>query len=49
VPVRKPSDAQGRMLLIKYRRDLEDAVQYEDYERATKLRDKIKGIEHAFT
>jgi len=45
VPQRKPDNAQERMLLIKFRRDLEDAVQYEDYERATKLRDKIKELE----
>jgi len=45
VPVRKPGNIQERMLLIKFRRDLDDAVQYEDYERASKLRDKIKEIE----
>jgi protein arginine kinase activator len=49
VPMRQPSNTQERMLLIKYRRDLEDAIQYEDYERASKLRDKIKEIEHVFT
>ena len=43
--VRKPGDTEKRMLLIKFRRDLEDAIQYEDYERASKLRDKIKTIE----
>ena len=46
VPIRKLGAAQERMLLIKYRRDLDDAVQYEDYERASKLRDKIKEIEN---
>ena len=45
VLVQKTDDTQERMLLIKFRRDLEDAVQYEDYERASKLRDKIKEIE----
>ena len=45
VPTRLPSNAEERMLLIKFRRDLEDAVQYEDYERASKLRDKILEIE----
>ena len=45
VPARKAANRQERMLLIKYRRDLEDAIQYEDYERASKLRDKIKEIE----
>ena len=42
---RKPGNVQERMLLIKFRRDLDDAIQYEDYERATKLRDKIKELE----
>jgi len=46
VPVRLPGNTQERMLLIKFRRDLDDAVQYEDYERASKLRDKIKEIEN---
>jgi len=45
VPMRSPGDAQERMLLIKFRRDLDDAIQYEDYERASKLRDKIKEFE----
>jgi protein arginine kinase activator len=45
VPARKPGEMKERMLLIKYRRDLEDAIQYEDYERASKLRDKIKELE----
>jgi len=44
-PLRKPANVRERMLLIKYRRDLDDAVQYEDYERASKLRDKIQEIE----
>jgi protein arginine kinase len=34
-----------KTLLIKLRRELDDAVQYEDYESAAKLRDKIKNIE----
>ncbi|MCL2004822.1 MAG: UvrB/UvrC motif-containing protein [Planctomycetaceae bacterium] len=45
VPVRKSGNSQERMLLIKFRRDLDDAVQYEDYERASKLRDKINSLE----
>ena len=45
VPMRRPDNTQERMLLIKFRRDLDDAIQYEDYERASKLRDKIKEIE----
>ena len=45
VPARKPDHVQEQMLLIKFRRDLDDAVQYEDYERASRLRDKIREIE----
>ena len=45
VPARRSDNTQERMLLIKFRRDLDDAIQYEDYERASKLRDKIKEIE----
>jgi len=45
VPVRKVGDTTEQMLLIKFRRDLDDAVQYEDYERASVLRDKIKELE----
>jgi len=45
VPERKIGNTHERMLLIKHRRDLEDAIQYEDYERASKLRDKIKELE----
>jgi protein arginine kinase activator len=45
VPVRTPDNAQEQMLLIRFRHDLDDAIQYEDYERASRLRDKIKEIE----
>ena len=45
IPARKIADSKERMLLIKFRRDLDDAIQYEDYERASKLRDKIKEFE----
>jgi protein arginine kinase activator len=48
VPTRKPDNVQERMLLIKFRRDLDDAIQYEDYERASRLRDKIKEIEKMY-
>lgn len=44
-PKRAGKGTSRRTLLIKLRRDLDDAVQYEDYERATELRDKIKEIE----
>lgn len=45
VPRRTGGEGNRRTLLIKLRRDLEDAITYEDYERASKLRDKIKEIE----
>lgn len=45
VPKRAGGETNRRTLLIKLRRDLEDAITYEDYERASKLRDKIKEIE----
>jgi protein arginine kinase activator len=44
-PQRQYSDVDKRTLLIKLRRDLDDAVKYEDYERAASLRDKINAIE----
>jgi protein-arginine kinase activator protein McsA len=43
--MRTTGNTQEQMLLIKFRRDLDDAVQYEDYERSSRLRDKIKEIE----
>ena len=45
VSIRSADNAQKRMLLIKYRRDLDDAIQYEDYERASTLRDRIREIQ----
>lgn len=45
VPKRAGGETNRRTLLIKLRRDLDDAVGIEDYERASKLRDKIKEIE----
>jgi len=45
VPKRTGKETSRRTLLIKLRRDLEDAVTCEDYEKASKLRDKIKEIE----
>ena len=47
IPKRRLTDSGERLLLIKFRRDLDDAVLYEDYERAAKLRDKIKEFEQA--
>jgi protein arginine kinase activator len=45
VPKRAQKGTNRKTLLIKLRRDLEDAVLYEDYERAAVLRDKIKEME----
>ncbi|MDR1963009.1 MAG: UvrB/UvrC motif-containing protein [Planctomycetaceae bacterium] len=45
VPKRTGNDSGRRTFLIKLRRDLNEAIQYEEYERASKLRDKIKEIE----
>ncbi|MDR0522311.1 MAG: UvrB/UvrC motif-containing protein [Planctomycetaceae bacterium] len=46
-PAKQGGNEKNRMLLIKYRRDMEDAVQYEDYERAGQLRQKIKLLTEA--
>ncbi|MDR3234750.1 MAG: UvrB/UvrC motif-containing protein [Planctomycetaceae bacterium] len=46
--VQQPA-ASPQTLLIKLRRDLDEAVQYEDYERAALLRDKIKKLEREQT
>jgi protein arginine kinase activator len=45
VPAGTNSDFAPQTLLIKLRRDLDDAVKYEEYERASTLRDKIKKLE----
>ncbi len=44
-PKRAGGETSRRTLLIKLRRDLSEAVRYEEYERASKLRDKIKEME----
>lgn len=44
-PKRAGKETNRRTILIKLRRDLDDAITYEDYERASVLRDKIKEIE----
>ncbi len=44
-PKRAGGETNRRTLLIKLRRELNEAVRYEEYERASKLRDKIKEIE----
>lgn len=45
VPQQTKKGAKRKTLLIKLRRDLEESIQYEDYERAAILRDKIKEVE----
>ena len=45
VPTRAGKSIDRRTQLIKLRRDLEEAIQYEEYERASTLRDKIREIE----
>jgi protein arginine kinase activator len=44
-PKQTSTDTSHRTLLIKLRRDLNEAIQLEEYEQASKLRDKIKEIE----
>ncbi|MEX2188179.1 MAG: UvrB/UvrC motif-containing protein [Pirellulales bacterium] len=44
-PRRAPLQTENRTRLIRLRREMKEAVAAEDYERATELRDEIKGIE----
>jgi len=44
VPKRFKADDDTRLNLIKYRRELEEAIAGEEYERASQLRDKIKEM-----
>ncbi|MBM4029877.1 MAG: hypothetical protein FJ280_31430 [Planctomycetes bacterium] len=45
VPSRLPSDTRRFVELAQLRRQLEEAVRDEDYERAAKLRDQLKRLE----
>ena len=45
LPSRTPADAKKQIKLLDLRRQLEEAVQNEDYELAAKLRDKISESE----
>ncbi len=47
VPKRAPTQTENRTRLIRPRREMKEAVASEDYERATELRDEIKGIEQS--
>jgi len=44
-PKRSPRDTDQRTRLIRLRREMKEAVEDENYERASKLRDEIKQIE----
>ncbi len=44
-PRRAPMQTENRTRLIRLRREMKEAVAAEDYEKATELRDEIKGIE----
>jgi len=46
VPARTHGTEQQQVLLLRLRRDMEKAVQDEDYETAARLRDQIKEMEH---
>jgi protein arginine kinase activator len=45
VPHRSPKGSENRTQLIRLRREMKEAVQDENYERASKLRDEIQRIE----
>jgi protein arginine kinase activator len=45
IPKRCPEGGAQRTHLIRLRREMKEAVQEEDYERASELRDKIRRIE----
>lgn len=44
-PLRGPHDTQPQTELIKLRREMKEAVDCEDYELASELRDRIKSVE----
>ena len=46
-PARYGEGTQQWTQLIRLRREIKDAIQEENYERASKLRDEIRGIEEA--
>lgn len=39
------TNSQGHLILLRLRREMEEAVAIEDYERASRLRDKIRSLE----
>ncbi|MEX0936427.1 MAG: UvrB/UvrC motif-containing protein [Pirellulales bacterium] len=46
VPRRCPTGAEKQTQLIRIRREMKEAIQGEQYERASELRDQIRQIEH---
>ncbi|HEY4313076.1 MAG TPA: UvrB/UvrC motif-containing protein [Pirellulales bacterium] len=46
-PQRTPGNTDRQTDLIRLRREMKDAIQSEDYERASQLRDEIRQIEQA--
>jgi protein arginine kinase activator len=46
-PKRTPGDTDRQTELIRLRREMKEAIQGEEYERASKLRDEIRQIEEA--
>lgn len=45
VPKRSGKETDMRINLIRLRRELDEAIEFEDYERASQLRDKIKQLD----
>jgi protein arginine kinase activator len=48
-PKRTPVDQQRQTELIRMRREMRDAIEAEDYEKASSLRDKIRHMERGET
>ena len=46
-PQRSPSNTDRQTELIRLRREMKDAIQGEDYEKASQLRDEIRQIERS--
>jgi protein arginine kinase activator len=41
----EPADTDAKTELIRLRREMDEAIKKEDYERASKIRDQIRGME----
>ena len=44
---RRSAAADSQALMIQLRREMEEAVEREDYERASEIRDELKRMEQA--